>query len=97
MSSDVRAKDTKTGEGSQSTSVNGSSASITITEATSHAPKGRIVEDPARGTLFWEADVVRSADNGGNEGEREFSVEWLSTMRIPFYQTRGLRNGMNHK
>ena len=27
-----------------------------ITPATEHAPKGRIMDDSARGTIFWEAD-----------------------------------------
>ena len=27
------------------------------TPATEHAPKGRIIDDSARGTIFWEADL----------------------------------------
>ena len=72
---------------------------ITLTSATATGPAGRIVDDSARGSLFWEADVSEVATDGGNSKQdgsrREFSLEWLSTRRIPFYQTRGLRNVFN--
>lgn len=83
------------------------------TVATEWAPKGRIIDDSARGTIFWEAVL------SGSEGEEEsvekeevsqvaedtsitaqswgkpFKIEWLSTNRLPFYRTRGLRNPWN--
>lgn len=94
------------------------------TPATEWAPKGRIVDDSARGTIFWEADNTpeHSADEDGEgaidgvasttkQGQREekeagtqlqkqewgksFQVEWISTNRLPFYRTRGLRNPWN--
>ncbi|KAM0244058.1 hypothetical protein ACHAP5_006628 [Fusarium lateritium] len=84
------------------------------TEATEQAPKGRIIDDSARGTIFWEADRgdldVLSSDaesdvssvksNAGEEGPtktwgKPFKLEWLSTGRLPFYRTRGLRNPWN--
>ncbi|KAM5356127.1 hypothetical protein ACJ41O_002773 [Fusarium nematophilum] len=83
------------------------------TEATEHAPKGRIIDDSARGTIFWEAerddsegisdvesDVSSSKSNGGEESPaktwgKPFKLEWLSTSRLPFYRTRGLRNPWN--
>jgi hypothetical protein len=89
------------------------------TPATLTAPKGHIIDDSARGTIFWEADVVeeegQKAEEPGNtsgegEGEGEggetslfnpqafgkpFRIEWLSTERLPFYRTRGLRNPWN--
>ena len=83
------------------------------TPATATAPKGHIIDDSARGTIFWEADVEeaegqRAEDTGNNSGEGEdvspvnpqafgkpFRVEWLSTERLPFYRTRGLRNPWN--
>lgn len=40
---------------------------IITTEATEHAPKGRIIDDSARGTIFWE--VYR--DDSENESENE--------------------------
>ncbi|PNY24821.1 Uncharacterized protein TCAP_05227 [Tolypocladium capitatum] len=82
------------------------------TEATEYAPKGRIVDDSARGTIFWEAggedlesgsDIEseissdRSAGTGDDTKTRgkPFKLEWLSTSRLPFYRTRGLRNPWN--
>ncbi|RGP79076.1 hypothetical protein FLONG3_2758 [Fusarium longipes] len=85
------------------------------TEATEYAPKGRIIDDSARGTIFWEADredeetlsdeesdaeVLSTKSNTGEEGPtktwgKPFQLEWLSTSRLPFYRTRGLRNPWN--
>ncbi|KAK3725872.1 hypothetical protein LTR37_000020 [Vermiconidia calcicola] len=77
-----------------------------ISPGTSLVPEGRIVDDSERGILFWEAVPT---DKEGNEkpqgkdaagrtngsGGRAFSIEWLSTTRLPFYITRGLRNPWN--
>lgn len=46
------------------------------TPATLTAPKGHIIDDSARGTIFWEADVEetegqRPEDPGNNSGEGE--------------------------
>lgn len=84
---------------------------VTNTAATSTAPKGRIIDDPARGTIFWEVesseddDEVRSEHNTegpGDEVEGEgqsfgkpFRIQWVSTERLPFHRTRGLRNPWN--
>ncbi|KFY19599.1 hypothetical protein V493_07896 [Pseudogymnoascus sp. VKM F-4281 (FW-2241)] len=41
----------------------------TITPASATAPQGRIIDDSARGTIFWEADGAgdsADADSGGN-------------------------------
>ena len=91
------------------------------TSTTEHAPKGRIIDDSARGTIFWEADpedqgisAIRDEDDTKSiksveEGEeavpeppsgaqtfgKPFKIEWLSTSRLPFYRTRGLRNPWN--
>lgn len=79
------------------------------TPATATAPKGHIIDDSARGTIFWEAEIEdaegqRPEDSGNISGEGEdtspsnpqafgkpFRIEWLSTERLPFYRTRGLR------
>lgn len=76
------------------------------TPATATAPKGRIIDDSARGTIFWEAEhsdaedeespPKEASEGGGNQSwGRQFSIEWLSTARLPFYRTRGLRNPWN--
>ena len=90
------------------------------TPATAHAPKGRIIDDSARGTIFWEADRSDDEDDptGTDTEEAEetehtkrgevspnkensqdwgkpFKLEWVSTQRLPFYRTRGLRNPWN--
>lgn len=91
------------------------------TPATVWAPKGRIIDDSARGTIFWEADPHDTEQGLVVEGEHErtedvdhveagedaeetsgaqafgkpFKIEWLTTSRLPFYRTRGLRNPWN--
>jgi hypothetical protein len=104
------------------------------TNPTEFAPKGRIIDDSARGTIFWEADQEEDDDPSkspkpedddnddddaksqkegagatGDEGEdpspptaaaaqafgKPFRIEWISTTRLPFYRTRGLRNPWN--
>ncbi len=104
------------------------------TPATEWAPKGRIIDDSARGTIFWEVDLEEhspvdndktsesesgdaspdgqpviasssatyetSNDDATEDDSRQgagnpFRVEWLSTRRVPFYRTRGLRNSWN--
>jgi hypothetical protein len=85
------------------------------TEATETCPRGRIIDDSARGTIFWElerdeadgvsdtisedSESARSISNVGEGGTnawgKPFKLEWLSTTRLPFYRTRGLRNPWN--
>ncbi|EMC91167.1 hypothetical protein BAUCODRAFT_570949 [Baudoinia panamericana UAMH 10762] len=72
------------------------------TPATDTAPKGRIIDDSARGTIFWEADLSDDDTTpltiGNREGQqwgRQFRVEWISTSRLPFFRIRGLRNPWN--
>jgi hypothetical protein len=118
-------------------SVDTENFDITPTEPTATAPKGRIIDDTARGTIFWEADSSEDDeendddhnddhDSGDDEDEDEavdgdaakseksaeevpeenaglgtqsfgkpFRIEWMSTNRVPFYRTRGLRNAWN--
>ncbi|KAI1277057.1 YT521-B-like domain-containing protein [Xylaria sp. FL0933] len=84
------------------------------TQATETCPRGRIIDDSARGTIFWEVerdevDGVSDAASEDSESARSthegegapkawgkpFKLEWLSTTRLPFYKTRGLRNPWN--
>lgn len=78
------------------------------TPATATAPKGRVIDDSARGTIFWEAELSDDDEDGSPTKEvdeslvageqtrgRQFSIEWMSTSRLPFYRTRGLRNPWN--
>ena len=85
------------------------------TPATEWAPRGRIIDDSARGTIFWEAElsdaeeeevtstaekeVVSQADMDtsvvAQSWGKPFKIEWVSTNRLPFYRTRGLRNPWN--
>lgn len=39
------------------------------TEANDHTPAGRIVDDSARGTIFWEIESDESAGESEDEGE----------------------------
>lgn len=83
------------------------------TSATEWAPRGKIIDDSARGTIFWEAELSESEDEeealekeekpiveGDNSPTAQswgkpFKIEWISTNRLPFYRTRGLRNPWN--
>jgi hypothetical protein len=78
----------------------------TFTQATDQAPRGHITDDSFRGAIFWEAEVTddEQEDEMGSAGEAEvedatwgkpFKVEWISTRRVPFGRTRGLRNAWN--
>lgn len=81
---------------------------VTLTAATSTAPQGRIIDDSVRGTIFWE--VESSEDENDNISEKSvepedpeegqtfgkpFRIRWISTERVPFQRTRGLRNPWN--
>jgi hypothetical protein len=82
---------------------------VTLTIATSTAPRGRIIDDSARGTIFWEVessgdenDDTRSEKSvepdESEEGQsfgKPFRIQWISTERVPFHRTRGLRNPWN--
>ncbi|KAJ6258017.1 hypothetical protein Dda_6929 [Drechslerella dactyloides] len=74
------------------------------TPPTATAPRGRIIDDSSRGTIFWEVmeDSDLEDDSPPVEGitinkswGRPFRVEWVSTFKVPFYRTRGLRNPYN--
>ncbi|KAH7072932.1 YT521-B-like domain-containing protein [Paraphoma chrysanthemicola] len=82
------------------------------TPATEWAPRGKIIDDSARGTIFWEAELSEEEneeqssekDDAQVEGDasavaqswgKPFKIEWMSTNRLPFYRTRGLRNPWN--
>ncbi|KAF2429920.1 hypothetical protein EJ08DRAFT_264540 [Tothia fuscella] len=89
--------------------VQSSDAPKTITTpATEFAPRGRIIDDSARGTIFWEAELSDTdeeeeesksgdelLDRAAQAWGKPFKVEWMSTNRLPFYRTRGLRNPWN--
>lgn len=83
------------------------------TEPTDFCPRGNIIDDSARGTIFWEiehedgdgaesdtegsvsAHSGQDGDSGSKAWGKPFKLEWLSTTRLPFYRTRGLRNPWN--
>ncbi|KAI0547486.1 hypothetical protein F4679DRAFT_574803 [Xylaria curta] len=84
------------------------------TEATDTCPRGRIIDDSARGTIFWEverdesdgasdiasedsesAKSTHDGEGGSKAWGKPFKLDWLSTTRLPFYKTRGLRNPWN--
>ncbi|PWY64476.1 hypothetical protein BO70DRAFT_375160 [Aspergillus heteromorphus CBS 117.55] len=88
------------------------SLDVTPTPATSTAPNGRIINDSARGAVFWEAEsseeeggaskeritnekVREPTDMGGQLIGKPFRIRWLSTTRVSFHRTRGLRNPWN--
>ncbi|KAF8434227.1 YT521-B-like domain-containing protein [Terfezia claveryi] len=81
-----------------------------FTPATATAPMGRIIDDSARGTIFWEATEEELVDGdvagykpdetdellaGTKSWGKPFNVQWISTTKLPFYKTRGLRNSWN--
>lgn len=85
-----------------------------VTSPTATAPQGYIIDDSARGTIFWEAESSNLTPQSTTEAEpedisgddssrspapttfgRPFRITWMSTDRVPFYRTRGLRNPYN--
>jgi len=91
----------------EESNISGTPQSIP-TPATETAPRGRIIDDSARGTIFWEAehsdDDIESpvkerqdstASASSQNWGKQFKIEWISTARLPFYRTRGLRNPWN--
>jgi len=78
-----------------------------VTPKTETAPRGHIIDDSARGTIFWEAELTDEEPEEEKQQEEEptepeqqtwgkpFKIEWMSTNRLPFYRTRGLRNPWN--
>jgi hypothetical protein len=80
------------------------------TAASEFAPKGRIIDDSARGTIFWEAELTdeeleeesKHSEDASELAEttsltwgKPFKIEWQATNHLPFYRTRGLRNPWN--
>lgn len=75
------------------------------TEATEFAPKGRIIDDSARGTIFWEAEredhsvgnggtdedgSVTGSVSGGDEGSGEETKAWGKPFRLEWLSTARL-------
>ena len=73
------------------------------TEATEFAPKGRIIDDSARGTIFWEADrddqgaggaedegSGGGSVSGGDEGSGEETKAWGKPFRLEWLSTARL-------
>jgi hypothetical protein len=75
------------------------------TEATEFAPKGRIIDDSARGTIFWEAErddqaaeedgsgggsVSGGDDGGGGSGSGEEAKAWGKPFRLEWLSTARL-------
>jgi hypothetical protein len=77
------------------------------TPATEFAPRGHIIDESARGTIFCEAEFTDEEQEDENTEEAEpadaepqtwgkpFKIEWIATTRVPFFRTRGLRNPWN--
>ncbi|CAK1368025.1 hypothetical protein CB0940_11275 [Cercospora beticola] len=98
----VNLSSSSTQEDATHTSDSDGSPQSIHTPATATAPKGRIIDDSARGTIFWEADhgeIENGADtkdaSASDHWGKQFKIEWLSTSKLPFYRTRGLRNPWN--
>ncbi len=82
-------------------------------EAKDNIPRGGIIDDSARGTMFWQiegnendgdfeddSEVMRNkeaedTDEDMQTSGKPFKLQWLSTVPLPFYRTRGLRNPWN--
>lgn len=69
------------------------------TEPTEHAPKGRIIDDSARGTIFWEAERDESDNISDTEsissdksagGEEEATKTWGKPFKLEWLSTTQL-------
>jgi hypothetical protein len=66
------------------------------TQAEHFIPAGRIVDELSRGKIYWEAEPLEISPPDGDHGsEKSFTIEWISLTRIPFWQTKHLKNKMN--
>jgi hypothetical protein len=54
-------------------SADAEDVNVTSTEATATAPHGRIIEDSARGTIFWEADTSEEEDDSDDDSDDDSS------------------------
>lgn len=83
----------------------GSMPKLSKTSTSATAPAGRVIDDSARGTIFWEAESANREEakaslekdtsaqfSGEQSWKRQFSIQWKSTAGIPFKSTWGLRN-----
>lgn len=86
------------------TDAQASGTLITPTAASATAPAGIVVEELARGTLFWEVASAPGEEAGSDaqlvdappsDEARSFNVEWRSIRCVPFQRVRGLRNAWN--
>ncbi|KAM3417709.1 hypothetical protein BST61_g5943 [Cercospora zeina] len=68
---------------------------VVQTTETDKAPAGKITNDPARGTRFWEAIRDRDSDAEGPDALRPFRIQWISASPLPFDRVRGLKNAWN--
>lgn len=110
MTSSIAGQPANLNVSAETSSTSPDNAPVAIsTPATAAAPKGYIIDDSARGTIFWEAELsdeeidLRKRKKmeksygyplESNSGT-QFSIAWISTARLPFYKTRGLRNPWN--
>ncbi|KAL5360814.1 YT521-B-like domain-containing protein [Aspergillus floccosus] len=70
MMAPIQADETLASEVPPRTETNPTEAeplSVTSTPASETAPNGRIIDDPARGTIFWEADTSEEEGDGRSE------------------------------
>lgn len=110
MASPIAGQPVSLKQNRETTSPNSGNVPFAVfTPASSTAPNGWIIDDSARGTIFWEADNLSGQSGASGDGKqidgedstseaamgRQFSIEWVSTARLPFYRTRGLRNPWN--
>lgn len=85
-----------------------SQQSNTPTARNALAPPGVVIQDRARGTIFWERrdDPMASIKGAAVPASLQsfttasplisaFKVDWISLQRVPFKRTRGLRNAYN--
>jgi hypothetical protein len=83
---------------------------VISTLVTQFAPRGRIINNLALRTIFWEVERDREDKDdktSSNKSSQDlgslalkavgkpFKIKWLSTTRLLFYRARGLRNPWN--
>lgn len=83
---------------------------VVQTAPTLWSPAGFVVDDSLRGSVFWQVHqpVEKVSDDGSvldsstahktvssHEQQKRFGIQWLSTSRMSFYQSRHLRNAWN--
>lgn len=81
---------------SDSSTATTATAATTATTASSDSAGSKTVEESTPlSSLATSPSNLIVTDNKAAECKKQFRVRWISTVRVPFHKTTGLRNNLN--